>query len=275
MKFVGHTMATPNHEIVDAIDLFKNIGLDAIEIVSQPNTKFCIDDEDDKIADIIKKADVLPEGVITLTPYFWNIDHFDEKEQREQIEGLKKAIRLTKKMGGKFVRSYGGNLCFGDAEPRTDTFDLKWGRAVEALKECIPVAKENDVTILIENHPSTLTRTGRASYELVNAVGSDYIKTLYDPCNVLYDTSEDWEVTLDSQQDVIGYVHVKDYFMEGETRRACVVGEGIVPWDKIMKKLKYDGYFSFEYEKKWYPEDLEDPETGVLKCMNYMKGLVK
>ena len=268
MKFVGHTMGTPNNTTLEAIKIFGDIGLDAIEIVSQPNTSFCIDDDPAEIEKAIKAANAtLPEGVITITPYFWDINNADEEKARENIEGLKKAILTAEHMGAKFVRSYGGNEIAGG------TKEENWDRAVEALKECAPFAQKHGITILVENHPSTMTRTGEASYKLVNAVGSDAVKTLYDPCNVMYDTDEDWEYTLDVQQDVIGYVHVKDYFMEGDTRRACVVGKGIVPWDKIMKKLKYDGYFSFEYEKKWYPADLEDADTGVLKCMNYIKGL--
>ena len=270
MKFVGHTMGTPNNTVLEAIDIFKGIKMDAIELVSQPNTAFCIDDDSAKIEEIIKSANAnLPEGVITVTPYFWDINNADEAKARENIEGLKKAILTAEHMGAKFVRSYGGNETAGGSVQEN------WDRTVEALKECAPFAAQHGITILIENHPSTMTRTGEASYKLVNAVGSDAIKTLYDPCNVMYDTDEDWEYTLDVQQDVIGYVHVKDYFMDGDKRHACNVGDGIVPWDKIMKKLKYDGYFSFEYEKKWYPEDLEDAEIGMLKCKNYMEGLVK
>ena len=182
---------------------------------------------------------------------------------------MKNAIVLSQIWGAGFVRSYGGK----DTAGGTD--EENWANAVAALKEVAPFAEKHGICILVENHPGTMTRTGEATYKLINEVASDSVKALYDPANVMHDTDENWEHTLDVQKDVIGYVHVKDYFMDGAARNACVVGEGIVPWDKIMKKLTFDGYFSFEYEKRWYPDQLEDPDTGVKKSMDYIKGLIK
>ena len=57
-----------------------------------------------------------------------------------------------------------------------------------------------------------------------------------------------------------------DYFYEDGKRRACVVGEGIVPWLEIMRKLKgMDLNISFECKKRWYPDQIEDAVTGLLR----------
>ena len=128
---------------------------------------------------------------------------------------------------------------------------------------------------MVENHPGTVTRTGENTYKLINEAGFDSVKALYDPANVLHDTEEDWKDTFEVQKDIIGYVHVKDYYMEGTERKACVAGKGIVPWSQIMKLLSgYRGYLSFEYEKRWYPDQLPDAETGVKECVDYIKSLL-
>lgn len=277
MKFVGHTMGTPNQTVAEAIKLYGDAGLDAIEIVAQEGGKFWVDAPEElvqEIMDAVAAANAegkLMDGVITLTPYYWFINNSDEQVRREHIEGLKRAILLAKRMGAKFVRSYGGTDNAGG------TMEENWVRAVDALKEVAPVAEENDICVIVENHPGTMTRTGKSTADLVKEVGSSHVKALYDPANVMHDTDEPWEDTYEVQRGIIAYVHVKDYYMEGETRKACSVGKGIVPWADIMAKLKadnYDGYCSFEYEKRWYPDQLEDAEIGVPECIKYIQSVM-
>lgn len=278
MKFVGHTMGTPNATVAEAIKLYGDAGLDAMEIVAQDGTKFWIDAPESVIKEVMAAAEAakldgkLPDGILTLTPYFWHINNSDPQVRREHIEGLKRAILLAKKMGASFVRSYGGTDNAGG------TMEENWNRAVEALKEVAPLAEENGIVVVIENHPGTMIRTGEATRKMVDEVGSAYVQALYDPANVMHDTDEPWEHTYEVQRGTIAYVHVKDYYMEGETRKACPVGKGIVPWDKIMAKLQedgYDGYCSFEYEKKWYPDQLDDAEIGVPECIRYIQSVMK
>ena len=269
MKFVGHTMGTPEQTVAEAIKLYSDVKLDAIEIACQEGGAFWVGAPEEQVKEIVDASKLLPYGVITLTPYFWFINNSDDKVREENIQGVKDAILLAKKMGAKYVRSYGGTDNAGGTE------EENWKRAVEALKEIAPVAEKNDIMVIIENHPGTMTRTGEATYNMVNEIASSHVRALYDPANVMHDTDEDWEYTYDVQKDIIAYVHCKDYYMEGETRKACAVGKGIVPWDKIMKKLSgYDGFVSFEYEKRWYPDQLEDAEIGVPKCIDYLKSVL-
>ena len=79
MKFVGHTMGTPNLTVAEAIKLYQTIGLDGIEIVAQEGGAFSIDDSADKIETILSEAKKLPDGVVTLTPYYWDINNIDPK----------------------------------------------------------------------------------------------------------------------------------------------------------------------------------------------------
>lgn len=111
---------------------------------------------------------------------------------------------------------------------------------------------------------------------MLDAVGMDCVRALYDPCNVLNDTDEDWLTTLTCQKGAIGYVHCKDYCISNGKRTACVVGEGVVPWLEIMKYLHgEDFYISFEYEKRWYPDQIEDAKTGLPKCISYIRRALK
>ena len=55
------------------------------------------------------------------------------------------------------------------------------------------------------------------------------------------------------------------------------MGQGDVPVPEIVARLRadgYDGYYSFEWEKKWAPE-IEEPEVAFPDYMHYMKELLK
>jgi len=253
-------------DIAEAIALFARLGLDGIELVAQEGTPFNIDLPESEIDRIMEASRKNSLPITTLTPYFWLINSADEKERRANIDGLIRAVRLAKRMGASFVRSYGGKDTAGGTE------EEKFERSVLALQEAGKVAEENGITIIVENHPGTITRTGTATAALVKAVGLESVRALYDPCNVLNDTNEDWLTTLEVQQGLIGYIHCKDYRINDGKRFACVVGEGVVPWLEIMRRVGRQDYnISFEYEKRWYPDQIEDAVTGLPKCIAYIK----
>lgn len=269
MQYIGHTMAVPGMDIVEAIKFFDKLGLDGIELVAQEGTPFNIDLPEPQIERIVRASKTFRLPVVTLTPYFWDINSDDKTERRANIDGLIRAVHLAKRMGAKFVRSYGGK----DSVKGTE--EEKFHRAVEALKEVGAVAKQEGITLLIENHPGTMTRTGRDTRRMVDAVNMDCVRALYDPCNVLNDTNEDWLTTLFCQKDIISYVHCKDYRIVGGKRIPCVVGEGLVPWLEIMHYLHdKDFLISFEYEKRWYPDQIEDAVTGLPRCISYIRRAV-
>ena len=276
MKFIGHTMAVPGMDIAQAIKLFAGLGLDGIEIVAQGGTPFNINLQDGEINRIIEASKEYNLPIVTLTPYFWDIDSADESVFNENVCGLIKAVELANKMGAKFVRSYGGR------DTAEGTYDEKLSRSVKALKTAGAAAEKYGITIIVENHPGTITRTGEATRRLIDAVGMDNVRALYDPCNVLNDTNEDWLTTYSVQEGTVGYVHCKDYLIKDGKRFACVVGEGVVPWLEIMRKLSnyceknnVEYNISFEYEKRWYPDQIEDAATGLPRCMEYIRSALK
>lgn len=270
MKYIGHTMAVPGMRIVDAIKLFSEIGLDGIELVAQEGTPFHIDLSPGIIEEIIVASKNYGLPIVTLTPYFWGINSMDESERRANISGLVKTISLAKKMGAKFVRAYGGKELAGDTPQRG------FNATVAALKEAGKAANDAGIVLLVENHPGTMTRTGTDTRKVINAVGMESVRALYDPANVLNDTAEDWLTTLDVQKETIGYIHCKDFRVQDGKRIACVVGEGIVPWMDIIDRLDSKDYFiSFEYEKRWYPDQLEDAVTGLPRCIEHIRRALR
>jgi len=175
---------------------------------------------------------------------------------------------LAAALGASFVRAYGGK------EAKPDEQAAAWQRTVMALREIAPYATERQLTILVENHPGTMTRTGTATRQLIDEVACANVRALYDPANVLDDTDEPWETTLAVQVGTIAYVHVKDFARADGARRACCVGDGIVPWTEILPRLQASGFvgcLSFEYEKMWHPDQLPEPELGLRRSADFVR----
>ena len=89
---------------------------------------------------------------------------------------------------------------------------------------------------------------------------------------------ETWDVTYKKVRKHICYCHVKDgYGLPGGKHSYTMIGAGDLPMQKIVQRFKkdgYDGYFSFEWEKKWIPE-LEPPERVFPHYPHKMKALWK
>ena len=64
---------------------------------------------------------------------------------------------------------------------------------------------------------------------------------------------------------MIRHVHVKDFQRCAEGVQYVLTSQGAFPWQDLsaaLKQLRYNGFVSFEWEKKWHPE-LEDATIAV------------
>ncbi|MCZ4590091.1 hypothetical protein R1X32_02200 (plasmid) [Rhodococcus opacus] len=61
------------------------------------------------------------------------------------------------------------------------------------------------------------------------------------------------------------------------THKRSVVGDGSVPWGQILRHLrnvKYDDALSLEYEYRWHPQDLDEPEVGFRRSAQHLRSLL-
>jgi sugar phosphate isomerase/epimerase len=72
----------------------------------------------------------------------------------------------------------------------------------------------------------------------------------------------------------IRHTHIKDGRIENGKHRYVLVGQGEAPLQKAISALVkggYQGFYSFEWEKRWHPE-LEEPELAVVQYPKAMKA---
>lgn len=292
MKIAGHTMGTPEYSLEQAVDLFKEIGLDGIEIVVQNGYQCGFEEEINEkrikaIAQKIKKAGM---QVSCLTPYYTNINSLNEEERRKDVNGIEKVIQMAAICGASFIRIYGGKFGEDDIENESEMEE----KLIDSMKTLGAVAKNHNVTLVIENHFHTMTAIASKTLHIVKKISHPNVGILYDQANLAILRAEDYEVAIPLFADYIKYVHVKDLIYKDGKKNfktdqvshinkddritaSRILGEGILPWEKIIKKLRqinYDGWLSLEYERRWAPYELPDAKIGMRKSINHLSTIM-
>ena len=134
MKLAGHTMATPEFDVFEALTFFHELGLDGAEIVIQSGYKSGIPYEADDafVRSVRDHADRLGLAVAASTPYLNRYNDLDEDVRLAEVAALKRVIDMTAILGGSSIRIYGG--AFKDEE--TDPEGKKLEQLVKSLREC-------------------------------------------------------------------------------------------------------------------------------------------
>ncbi len=292
MKIAGHTMGTPEYTLEQAIDLFMELGFDGIEIVVQDGYKsgFSQEINEKRLKTIRQKVHDCGMEVSCLTPYNTNFNSLDESERQRDIEGIEKVIQMAAICEAPFIRIYGG--AFGDDDIAHETEMEKM--LIDSMKALGDAAKAHNVTLVIENHFHTMTTTAMRTANIVRKISHPHVGILYDQANLAILKAEEYDAAIKLQAEFIKYVHVKDMvYKEGNRKYTSnqvshineddritasrILGEGILPWEKIIETLRqinYDGWLSHEYERRWAPKDLPDAKIGMRKSAKCLTDIL-
>lgn len=291
MFVAGHTMGTPDMILEEALAFFARIGCEGSEIVCQDGYRCGVTPALDGPGRrrLREAARGLGVPIVALTPYQTDLASFDEATRRSQVAGLIAAIRLAADIGARVVRAYGGKEVGGAERPRAVE------HLVRSLREAGAAAGDAGVKVAVENHYGTLTVTAAQTVEVVRAVALECVGILYDQANIDTMLGEDWRQALALQASRIVHVHAKDFEFKGERRasdpagmvshmdpakraiRSRVIGEGIMPWSEILPavaKTGYRGPVTIEYSRRWYPEELPEPEAGIARCAAHLRRIL-
>ena len=186
---------------------------------------------------------------------------FHSAEKLESmIEDAKKSILLAKRLGFSYIRVFGNKL----TEDREECFR----RVGDALCFVSDFAKEQGIKVLLEIHGDyTSPETVKPLLDIVG--GNEAFGIIWDIANTKDVAGEGWRSLYELIRPYMLHVHVKDITAEGGV---AFPGEGIVPLVPIIRAIVadgYDGYFSFEWEKKWHPE-IGDMEPAFEKMIEIL-----
>ena len=291
-QIAGHTMGTPEYTVLEALQLFYDIGLDGAEIVVQDG--YCsgipVSCPQEKLEQIKAKAESLGLKIIALTPYNSRFNDPDDSIRSAEEADICRCIEAAEYLGAKYIRIYGGNYAAGD----TDLDGKKWTTLVQSMRRLGDVAEKHGVKLVIENHFNTMTVSAKQSIDLSREINHPAVGILYDQANLTFTGQEDYQTAIPLQTEKVYYMHVKDLkFKDNQTGFVSsdvshpkeeernvvtrIVGEGELDWPGILKMMKehsYTGWLSLEYERRWHPDDIPDASVGMKKCADYLHRVI-
>ena len=190
-----------------------------------------------------------------------------DKHIGKQIEFVERQINLANRLGVSILRIFVSNI---QAE-HLDRHVVE--RAIKNLKKAALLAEQANVRLALENHYG-ITATADDVIHIIECVGSDYVGANFDPANFV--SSGDDPVEAGKKlAPYIFHTHLKDCVYTGKGQYFgydyVEIGSGTIDYESILsnlKKSKYEGYLSLEYE------NVEDPVLGtVIGRMNLNKIL--
>ena len=141
------------------------------------------------------------------------------------------------------------------------------GNAVDTIARLLPHAKENKVTILVKT--KGIYANTRRLADMLDSFADDSLAVLWDMHHSYCDFGESADTTIKNLGGYVKHVHLRD---SDEAGNYCIIGEGVLPIDSMMRALSsidYDGYVSLEWKPEWV-QDITDYTFIFPHFVSYM-----
>lgn len=181
----------------------------------------------------------------------------DPGERQKSLDEGRRFLDLAARLGAPYVRMFGDKIPPG--EPREEVMK----RVVDGFREMAAHAKAAGVGVIIESH-GDFTRSADLE-DILTRVRSEAFALCWDAHHTFVSAGEDPAHTWKSLGSWVRHTHLKDSVPDRGGRRYVLTGTGAVPVQEQVRVLAaggYDGFYGFEWEKKWHPE-IEPPEVAI------------
>jgi sugar phosphate isomerase/epimerase len=184
---------------------------------------------DERVAEIVetyRKENV----IVTSIGVFTNLIEPDDKELEANLAYFERHIEMAGKNGVPYVATECGFIP-GKRGIQAETYESAFQRLVDSMKWLAKKAEEHDVYICLEPCVLDVVPSAKRTADFIDQVGSDRVKVLLDPANLIANSSE--EDMFKYLAPHIGYFHGKDRKVNDAYGRA--VGDGDIDWHLFLK----------------------------------------
>ena len=156
---------------------------------------------------------------------FTNLIAREESERQANLAYYENHMRLAHLAGIPFVPTECGFFP-GERGVNTDRYEAEFDRLKDSLSWLCKKAEQYDVCIALEASLVDIVPSAKRARDLIEQVGSDRLKVLLDPANLIANSSE--EDMFRYLAPHIAYLHGKDRKVNDVWGR--VVGDGDIDW---------------------------------------------
>jgi sugar phosphate isomerase/epimerase len=173
----------------------------------------------------------------------------DAPERKKWIAEGERMADLAAELGSPAIRVFGDQI-----QPGADRESTRaW--IAESIDELNRKIEPSGVAVWLETHGDFAS--GAETEAILSASKSRRIGIVWDAANCWVQSGETPQQGAAGMQHAILHVHVKDLRKCGERWVPVLNGEGTFPLEEMrlaLRNIRYDGYASFEWEKKWHAQ---------------------
>jgi sugar phosphate isomerase/epimerase len=183
---------------------------------------------------------------------------FDSPENAERERWIEEGVRmaeLARELGAPGIR------VFGDRVPPGAEREIIRGWIAECLNTLAEKVLGMEVQVWLETH-GDFCSSDEVQKILANCHG---IGIVWDPAAAFIEHGEEPLQNGAALGRAVRHVHVKDLRRKNDAWIPVLAGEGLFPLAEVRQvttQLQYNGFISFEWEKKWHPE-IEPAEKAI------------
>lgn len=251
--------------IEQCIDSAAQMGFDGVEILQ---VQMMGDESNGRLQKLKRQAHALGLALCGFSTHQGFVSP-EPAVRQENIDKTLHSIDVAYRLGIPTMRvntgRWGTSKSFDELmenrgiEPRLSghTDEEAFGWVIESLEKCLPRAEECGVVLGLENHWG-LGRTAAGVMRIVEAIDSPWLKTTLDTGNFLEDPYQQMEQVASDAC----LVQAKTYYGGGKWYTLDIDYARVA---EILRKVRYQGWISLEFEGK------DDPANAVPRSLEMLK----
>ncbi len=201
-----------------------------------------------------------------------------EGDYQQQLKTLKRCMGIAKDLGTNLVRIFTFSkemVLFG---PEPIVAAGAWTQLLHRLEEPLRLAEEEEITLVVETAIGSNVTSAALAKRLIDELGSDSLRVLWDPCSSLYCTEVPFPDAYEAIREYVVHIHLKDGVINLPlaTFDFCPLGEGQMQayYADVVQALKEDAYQgAISLESVYAPEN-GLREDGFRKSLPVFKQML-
>jgi sugar phosphate isomerase/epimerase len=271
MKFAFSTIACPRWDLETVAARAKEYGYDGIELRGFLNESV-LTAANVFLTDSVKVRDVFAQQGIAIACLSSSIAMTGRKKRDAELAGeLRSYMDKAQEIGASLVRLSDMQVPVGQDRGSAAARLAQW------LLPLGDYAAQRGLTLVVENLLSF--RTAKEMWMMLETASHPAIACCWDIFNAALAGESPW-VSVPVLNSRIQYAQVKDAKFGSLGATFCPLGQGDVPVETFLKRLRgigYDGWVTLEWEKAWLP-NIAEPEDvlpdGVKKLRQWTQPQV-
>jgi len=219
----------------------KNAGFDCVQLA--PTKAIAdiqhFDDISDLHLDIIGKEFARNELEISILGCYVEPSLLDDQKRLENVRYFTDGIVNAKKLGVNIIGTETTNLAIDTPSSHRETV---YQKLVDSVKRMVDVAEKHDILVGIEPVAEHTLNTPTLARRLLDTIGSDKLKIIFDPVNLVLPTTIHQQQAIFNETfqllgEQIVVVHLKDIVIEDNQKVWRKIGDGVIDYKLIFDWL--------------------------------------